>query len=206
MVGAVGLCAFSWSLYSVLSGHRQFSTWIEIAIYHLLPAGMALLCFASFRFALIVRLRLFTSMVALAASVYAVELFLVVSGGSRTTTFSMVDGQPQLTPIMAALADAPDKKERAAELTRAFGGPIDLRTSREVLADLRQGGVAAIPIVTPGNHLFIRQSDGSIHSAINIDGRELMPLGGVSASVTLLCNEEVGGGLPQRSPGIQQRG
>ena len=60
---------------------------------------------------------------------------------------------------------------------------------QEVIADLRKDGVNAVPIITPSNHLFVAQSDGSIKSAIQIDGREVMPLAGVSGEATLLCNE-----------------
>ncbi len=54
---------------------------------------------------------------------------------------------------------------------------------------MHANGIDATPIVTPSNHLFLTQSDGSIKSAIQIDGREVMPLAGVSGAATLLCNE-----------------
>ena len=47
----------------------------------------------------------------------------------------------------------------------------------------------ANPIMTPSNHLFVSKPDGSITSAISLDGQEVIPLAGVSDKVTVLCNE-----------------
>ena len=74
-------------------------------------------------------------------------------------------------PVMALLADSNDKRKDAAELTKLWGNEIDTRSAGEVIADLGQKGIDAIPIVVPSNHLFIGQPDGSITSALSIDGR-----------------------------------
>ena len=185
MAGAFALCAFLRFLYKGLSGERRFSTWRDIALYYVVPAGMACLLFASLRWQIISRLRLLMLVVAVSMSLYAVELFLVLSGdGSR--------------PVMLSLTDSRDREGYAADLNRRFGSPIDIRRGTEVIADLQKKGVDAIPIVTASNHLFVTQPDGSINSAIRIDDREVMPLGSVSGQVTLLCNEN-GGWIDYRS-------
>ena len=63
-----------------------------------------------------------------------------------------------------------ERKKEAAKPTKQFGVEIDTRGGFEVIADLRKRGVDAVPIITPTNHLFVEQPDGSIKSAINISG------------------------------------
>jgi hypothetical protein len=122
-------------------------------------------------------------------SLYGVELALVLVGTSQISVFSAIDSQPHLQPVMAALAGSRRKARDAADLEARFGTAIDSRTAGEVIADLRKDGLDAIPIVTPSNHLFVSQPDGRITSAVEIDGREVMPLASVSGHDTLLCNE-----------------
>jgi hypothetical protein len=185
----LALLVLTYFVYGALSGQRRFSSWGEIVLYDLLPSAVAVLLFLSLRLEPIPKLRLLTSGVAVVASVYLAELFLVFAGGNQITAFNALDYQTQLRPEMVRLANARNKEKYAAALTKQFGNPIDLRTAREVIADLRKNGVDAIPIMTASNHFFVRQPDGSIHSAIKIDGREVIPLGTVSRRTTLLCNE-----------------
>ena len=187
--GGLALLVLSYFVYNSVSGQRRFSTWQEIVLYYLLPSAMAVLLFLSLKLEPIPKLRLLTAGVAITASVYLAELFLVFAGGNQITAFDALDYQTQLRPEMARLANARNKEKYAAALTKQFGNPIDVRTAREVIADLRKNGVEAIPIMTATNHFFVRQPDGSIHSAIQIDGREVIPLGTVSGRTTLLCNE-----------------
>jgi hypothetical protein len=90
---------------------------------------------------------------------------------------------------MTRVLSSPEKEKEAAKLAREFGVAIDTRGGFEVIDDLRKRGIDAVPIITPSNHLFVEQPDGSIKSAIAIRGTEVMPLGGVSNKVTVLCNE-----------------
>ena len=100
------------------------------------------------------------------------------------------DERPE--PAMLSVAKARNKEAYAAELTRKFGNAIDIRGPSEVIDDLKRDGTDVIPIVTPSNHLFNRQPDGTVRSAISIDGREVMPLSSVSRIRTLVCNEDGG--------------
>jgi lysophospholipase L1-like esterase len=165
-------------LYLDWSGQRQFRTTAEIVLYYVVPAGSAVLLLGSLRLTAARRLRLAVSCITFMVSVYTVELFL--------TAFQ----EPEIKPVMAVLAKAADKGESAAALTRQFGVEIDYRTPTEALGELQQKSADAVRIVTPSDHLFVDQPDGSIKSAINLNGREVMPLGGISSRLTLLCNEE----------------
>jgi lysophospholipase L1-like esterase len=187
--GTTALLVFLRFLYHGLSGQRRFSTWRDVFLYYLLPAGVAVVLWAALRLEPLARLRLLMAVVALTVSAYGLELALVLAGAGHVGVFSAIDGQVHLKPAMAALADARDKDRYAADLTARSGSPVDVRTAAEVIADLHAAGIDALPIVTPSNHLFLTQSDGSVTSAIHIDGRQVMPLASVSGRTTLLCNE-----------------
>jgi hypothetical protein len=91
--------------------------------------------------------------------------------------------------VMNLLSTSNDKKRKAEDLTAKFGVQIDTRIATEVLDDLWKSGIDAVPIMTPANHLFVGKPDGSVMSAIQVDGNEVIPLAGVSGKVTVLCNE-----------------
>jgi hypothetical protein len=178
--GALALLVLLRFLYVALTGQRQFTSPLAVAVYYGIPAVSAIVLFASaLKLHAIQKLRLLISCIAILFSVYAAELFLAVA---------KKDERPQ--PTMLLVAKARNKEAYAAELTKTFGNTIDIRGPSEVIADLKRDGTDVIPIVTTSNHLFIRQPDGTIRSAINIDGREVMPLSSVSRIRTLVCNED----------------
>ena len=146
-----------------------------IVTHYLLPAGTAIVLFASLKLQPIPKLRLLLACVAATASVYTVELFLVASADSHLTFVPSLDDQIGLRPAMARLATSRNKRKYAAELARQFGSPVDIRTPQQVIADFRNNGVDAVPIVTASNHLLASQSDGSVRSIINVDSREVIP-------------------------------
>jgi GDSL-like Lipase/Acylhydrolase family len=167
-------------VYQGLSGERQFNTPFDLVLYFGLPIGVAALLLASLRLNSLKKLELLMVCAALTLSMYAIELSFELGFGSLGTAY----------PMMGVLQEAADKKAFASKLTKKFGNQIDIRSSGEVLDDLRKSGVDAIRILTPANHLFMGQPDGSVKSVINIDGREVVPLASVSNIVTLLCNED----------------
>ena len=189
MAGALALFVFMRFVHDGLSGQGRFSTWPAIVTHYLLPAGTAIVLFASLKLQPIPKLRLLLACVAATVSVYTVELFLVASADSQLTFVPSLDDQIGLRPAMARLATSRNKSKYAAELARQFGSPVDIRTPQQVIADFRNNGVDAVPIVTASNHLLASRSDGSVRSIINVDSRELIPLGSVASRVTLLCNE-----------------
>ena len=81
-----------------------------------------------------------------------------------------------------------DKLKGAAELTKKFGIDIDTRTAPEIIASLQKEGVDAAPILVPGDS-FVEGPNNSIKSVLKIRGEEIIPLGGISNRVTVLCNE-----------------
>jgi len=165
---------YSWT------GRREFSESFYIILYYVFPLGLSVLLFASLRLSAIHKVNLLVFLVASTASMCGAELFL-------ESRYSSLDTPAK--PVMDLLANSDDKKKYAAQLTKEFGAEIDTRTSGEVIADLQEKGVDAVPIIAPGNHLFVKQPDGSIKSALNIGGQEVMPLAGLSNKVTILCNE-----------------
>jgi hypothetical protein len=178
--GALSLLVLSRVLYIALTGQRQFTSPLAIAAYYGLPALAAIVLFASaLKLNALQKLRLLISCITVLGSVYAAELFL---------TLVKKDERPQ--PAMLSVAKARNKAAYAEQLSKQFGNAIDIRGPSEVIDDLKRDGTDVIPIVTPSNHLFIRQSDGSIRSPISIDGREVMPLSSVSMIRTLVCNED----------------
>ncbi len=104
-------------LYHGLSGQRRFSTWRDVLLYYVLPAGVAVLLWASLRLEPVARVRLLMAAVAVTVSMYGLELVLVLSGAGQVGVFSAIDSQTQLKPAMAALADSRDKEKYAADLT-----------------------------------------------------------------------------------------
>jgi PAS domain S-box-containing protein len=162
------------------TAERHFSDSISQVLFYFVPLSVAGFLFASLRFKLSHKINIALLGASLAISILGMELFLQTSG---STLFG------QAKPVMTLLDESNERSRDAAELTRKLGVKIDPRTGGEVIADLRKEGVDAVPIVTVSNNLFIKQPDGSIKSAVYINGREIMPLAGVSNKVTVLCNE-----------------
>lgn len=73
-----------------------------------------------------------------------------------------------------------------AESGRVEGG--DTRTKYEVARDLRAAGRIAYPAVFPA-YLLQTGFDGKLRSPLVVNGREVLPLGGVAGVETVLCNE-----------------
>jgi hypothetical protein len=179
LAGILAFLVLCYSLVTDLEAPGKVRTPTAIVLNYALPASAVVGLFAALRLTPVNRLRVLMAGLSIVVAVYAVELGLALSRGT----------DDQIRPAMTRVASSRHKARDAAELTRRFGGSIDTRTPREVLAALQSEGSDAVPIVTASNHLFVAQADGSIKSAIEIDGHEVMPLGGVSQKVTLLCNE-----------------
>ena len=189
VAGAAALAVCARMVYAGWSGQRRFDTWPMIVVHYVMPAALAALCFSSLAFTPRARVRLLVLIASLTLSIYAGEAWLTIFPGAGSGVFASLDDHDQLRPVMTSLARARDKTRFAADLTRRFGGSIDVRTAREMLDELRRQDGDAIPVVTPSNNLFMPQPDGSIRSAVSIDGEEVLPLAGVSGRLTLLCNE-----------------
>ena len=70
-----------------------------------------------------------------------------------------------------------------------LGIPFDRRSRLEVLSDLRTKGIDAWPVIG-AQVLFRREPDSSYRdSLIEIEGIPVLPLGGISNTTTVFCNE-----------------
>ena len=68
------------------------------------------------------------------------------------------------------------------------GEPWDLRSRLEVVADLRERGVDAVSRTIPAA-LAEPDEQGVYRARLRADGREILPLGGISRKTVVLCNE-----------------
>ena len=187
IASAISLAAFGRFAYLGLTGQRRFVTLVDVALYYLVPFLAAVLLFGSRRLPALGKLRAVMSLLAFIAALYATDGALALSNRTSVATGPLREGQ--LKPVMTVLAQSQNRKRYAADLAATFGRPIDARTPAQVVADFREKGIDAERIITASNQLFISQPDGSVESAVHIDGREVVPLGGVSNKRTLVCNE-----------------
>ena len=183
LAGGAFLCIFVLMYFIYYYGwtaQRRFSAPLGIVLYVVFPAVLASLLFAFLRRSPEFKVNSAFVCVSLIVSAYGGELFL------RFTDFPL--SGPRKT-VMTNLIASKEKKEEAAKLGKRFGIEIDARDGLEVVNDLRKRAVDAVPIVTASNDLFVTQPDGSIKSAVNIHGTEVIPFSGISNKVTVLCNE-----------------
>lgn len=179
--GTLAMAAFGYFFYHyTLTGQRQFISSIYLIVYYLLPLTAAVLLFAALRLAPTHRINAFLFVVTSTLCLYGLELAMDWRASSLYIS---------TLPVMTILADSSDKQRDAAALKAKWGVDVDTRTADEVLSSLRTGGVDPVPIMTPTNHLVTTSPDGSVHSVIRIEGREVLPLAGVSNRLTLLCSD-----------------
>jgi hypothetical protein len=80
------------------------------------------------------------------------------------------------------------KQKQIVALAKRFGTKFDFRTKLDVIRDLRQRNVVAVPTIIPIG-LLKKQENGTFKSSLTIDGTEVLPVGGISNRTTVLCNE-----------------
>lgn len=176
--GGVSLLALLYVFYRYTwTRQNQFASPMGAMLYHVIPAALACLLFASLRLKPVHKITLAIFGLSLIASLYMGELLLgFIHTGPRK-------------PVMSILMISNDKHKEASKLSKQFGVKIDTRDSEEIIADLSKQGIDAVPIVSPANHLFIEQPGGKVTSAVTLHGREIIPLGAISNKMTVLCNE-----------------
>jgi hypothetical protein len=141
-----------------------------VAVYFIIPAVVGALLFASLRLRSSYKIILAVLFIAIVTSAYGAELFMQV-------------------PKDTSWVEVPSgKKNEVARLAKQYGVDFDTREPSQVLEDLRNQGVDAVPAVFP-RHLLEKYDDGSMKSAIDIDGLEVIPFAGVSDKMTVLCNQ-----------------
>jgi lysophospholipase L1-like esterase len=147
---------------------KPFSSATNIVLYIVCPALVASVLFASLRLRPAYRINLVIFLSSVGISVYTVELLLPLSGTSVAWFHS--------------------KSMVKKKIAQKFGVDFDTRSRLQVIRDLRRNGVDAVPAIAP---LALLQGQRGVYlkSVISINGTEIIPLGGVSKRVTVLCNE-----------------
>lgn len=110
--------------------------------------------------------------------------FIIVSAiiciyGAEATLDYLSSGELtwETTPGSAhGLALSPETMVEHMKVAKEIGQPFDGRSHLEVIRDFEGQGVQAYPPVT-------------VNKVVEVDGKELFPLGGISNVVTVYCNE-----------------
>jgi PAS domain S-box-containing protein len=151
--------------------------------YWSFPAAMAGLVLLALRLPPSFRIRLALILFSTTVSIYAAEILT-----------TLVDIWSSLPPVAAKR----DRLERA-RMAKQFGVNFDVRSNLEVTRDLRSKGVDAYPAISPIGllldspiSLVQNRPDPRLKSKIIIEGREVLPLSGISHKVSVLCNESSG--------------
>ena len=162
------------------TAQRQFTNSITKLIYYFVPIGLAGFLFASLRLKPSYKNNLALFVVSLAVSLLSIELFLELSDPTSAG--------PRKPAMLKLMEYSTDKKKDAAELTKKFAVEIDTRTVGEVIASLQKAGIDAVPLIVPTQG-FIEEQNNNVKSVLKIHGEEIIPLGGIAARVTVMCNE-----------------
>jgi hypothetical protein len=141
-----------------------------------IPVALAVLsvsCFASLFAKPAVKLVLVGLFVLGATGVFAADAFFASEGMASSGA-----------PIWNFDGFSPATRKEVANLARSFGVEADVRGRSEKVQELRSRGLDAVP----ASWLASFQTAGG---ALKVDGDEggLIPLGGVSNTATVLCNE-----------------
>jgi PAS domain S-box-containing protein len=175
----VCLAAFFYCGYFyIVAGTRHFTSFGGVFFYQILPAGAALLLLAAFRLPSGYRINLALVLCSIGFSLYGAELLLSLSAskssGSRTLWGDTYFKESERKEIRA--------------LAKAFNTDFDTRSRLEVIRELHRQNIPAVPSIAP-IALLKERVGWRIESEISIDGEEILPLGGISDRVAVLCNE-----------------
>ncbi len=172
------LAAFLYCGYSyAIAGGKYLSSFAGVFFYQILPAGIALLLLAAFRLSPAYRINLALVLCSIGFSLYGAELLMSLSPSKSGSETLWGD---------ARFKESRQKKIHA--LAKTFNAEFDTRSRLDVIRELRGQGIPAVPSIPP-SALLKGQASGRFESEIRIDGEESLPLGGISNSVTVLCNE-----------------
>ncbi len=102
------------------------------------------------------------------------KINLVLTGLSIVFTVYLVE-------IVLFYGPSQEKLRRAERLQVAKGISFDTRKAREVIKDMKKGGVDAVRVFAP---TFLVEFNG-----LEREGKRIFPLSGLSRKTTVLCNE-----------------
>jgi hypothetical protein len=180
-VGAF-LCIFVFTYFVYYYGwkaERHLSHPFATGLYLVFPVALAGLLFAFLWSSPEVKVKIAAVCVSVAASVWLLELVLAL--------FTLWPLRSEATLWGPADLKGRDKEEIVA-LAKESGIDFDHRRKVEVVMDLRKQGISAVPNIVPLD-LLHEQQGGALKSAINIGGAEVLPVGGISNRVAVVCNE-----------------
>jgi hypothetical protein len=172
----ISLLAFGYCVYEyALSGGRQFTSPIGPVTYFGLPAVVGTLLLVSLRSTARSQIFVAAICVSLIACGYGLELYLRISD---------IRLLHPTKPVLTIVFESHNKERMAAKLSSQYGVAIDTRELSEVIADFQKKDVDAVPqFILP---LLGKDSDNRSKSAIVIDGMEVMPLGGIGNTLTVV--------------------
>ena len=173
------LTAFFYSVYLYdVVGARSVVSFAGVVAYKVLPAITAVLLAAALRLPSVYRINLALLLCSAGFSFYGAELFVSLSA-SKYSGSETLWGDVRLNK---------SERNEIQALAKRFNVEFDTRSRLDVIRELRGQGIPALPSIAP-SALLKEQAGGRIASEITIDGKETLPLGGISNAVSVLCNE-----------------
>jgi hypothetical protein len=174
--GTLALWAF-WrrAVRSTMAAASQRPSSVAWGARGLVFAGLAALFFSSL--ALPARARIVAARVSFAimAVLYAVELVLAATAV----------GPPPNVPLWLIERVPLETRKEIAVLAARSGESVDTRSRSELLDDTRRPGTEIVPAVMIAEVM----GDGVAGSSESTQAHDLLPLGGISGTLTLLCNQ-----------------
>jgi PAS domain S-box-containing protein len=180
LAGAAFLCLLLFTKFIYEYGwtaRKAFSTSVFMVVYWVVPAILASIFFGLLQRSRELRMNVALLCVSITASIYAVETllsFYTSLYSDRSATLWAGHHQKQMKEVV--------------ELAKAYGVDFDTRSKASVVSELRSRNIRAVPNISP-IELLKEQPDGAFRSAIALDGSEVLPIGGVSDSFVVFCNE-----------------
>lgn len=160
------LCAIAFLalivLYALLDYQRRLNGFSQALYYAGLPIIGLILSTAALRLPETYKINLVLVLGSIVFALYLVEGALIV--------YSYLP-QRQLTPL-----------EQLSQAAEQAGVPFDTRTAREVYEQYEQEGRFIVPFIPPAGFIMPNHR-------LEIDGQQIVPLGGISNATTLFCNE-----------------
>ncbi|MGE5302747.1 MAG: PAS domain S-box protein [Alphaproteobacteria bacterium] len=166
--------------YYSWEAERQLPNIVGHLLYSL-PAGVAVLLFSATCLRAEDKINIALVCLALTISIYGVEIFLSLSNSGFASA-----GKPLLADVEAG---SKEQRQKAAKLAKQFGVNADTRDRVEVITDLRNRGIDAVTHPLILELIKGREENDSGVSALDVHGREVIPLSGIANKVTVLCNE-----------------
>jgi hypothetical protein len=182
LVAGAALCFMffvSFFYHYTLTGGRAFPVPAMAIVYYGIPLGTAVLLLAGLRLRPDHRLNLVLALASVSAALYLGEHLLAYGTEMRA----------QARETITEGGHTEERFERIERMAAREGVDFDTRFWFEVVTDLRDDGVDAVPVVGRSAVLSDERPDGSLASRITIDGVETLPLGSIANAVTVFCNE-----------------